>query len=46
MTAVAFSTDGSILAVAAEVVVTLWDPDTNSLISVVGETLSVCISDR
>ncbi|KAG9451107.1 hypothetical protein H6P81_011072 [Aristolochia fimbriata] len=39
MTAAEFSTDGSVLAVAAEVVVTLWDPDKNVLLAVVGETI-------
>lgn len=41
MTAVAFSLDGSVLAVAAETVITLWDPDKNVLLAVIGETLSV-----
>ncbi|KAL5723660.1 hypothetical protein ACHQM5_007033 [Ranunculus cassubicifolius] len=40
MTAVTFSTDGSVLAVAAETIITLWDPDRNILIAVIGETLS------
>ncbi|XP_010276147.1 PREDICTED: WD repeat-containing protein 75 [Nelumbo nucifera] len=39
ITAATFSPDGSILAVAAETVVTLWDPDKNVLVAVVGETL-------
>ncbi|KAL5977315.1 hypothetical protein ACLOJK_021661 [Asimina triloba] len=43
MTAAAFSGDGSVLAVAAEDVVTLWDPDTNVLVAVIGETLMVPI---
>ncbi|KNA25055.1 hypothetical protein SOVF_009790 [Spinacia oleracea] len=38
MTAATFSADGSILAVAAETVITLWDPDRNYLVDVVGET--------
>ncbi|MQL92234.1 hypothetical protein Taro_024859 [Colocasia esculenta] len=38
MTAAAFSADGSVLAVAAESVVTLWDPDSNILVTVIGET--------
>ncbi|XP_010681099.2 uncharacterized protein LOC104896097 [Beta vulgaris subsp. vulgaris] len=38
MTAATFSADGSILAVAAETVITLWDPDRNYLVAVVGET--------
>ncbi|XP_078428741.1 transducin/WD40 repeat-like superfamily protein isoform X2 [Wolffia australiana] len=40
MTAAAFCPDGSVLAVAAEGVVTLWDPDTNILVSVIGQTTS------
>lgn len=40
MTAAAFSADGSVLAVAAETSITLWDPDTNSLVAVIGDTLS------
>lgn len=43
MTAAAFSADGSVLAVAAETVITLWDPDTNILVAVIGEALSVII---
>ncbi|KAK7265247.1 hypothetical protein RJT34_32864 [Clitoria ternatea] len=38
MRAAAFSADGSVLAVAADTVITLWDPDKNVLIAVVGET--------
>ncbi|GMY35359.1 WD repeat-containing protein 75 [Fagus crenata] len=38
MTAAAFSSDGSVLAVAAETVITLWDPDKNVLVAVIGET--------
>ncbi|CAO2842038.1 unnamed protein product [Amaranthus hypochondriacus] len=38
MTAATFSADGSVLAVAAETVITLWDPDENCLVAVVGET--------
>lgn len=41
MTAAAFSADGSVLAVAAETVITLWDPDRNVLVAVIGETLTV-----
>ena len=41
MTAAAFSADGSVLAVAAESVITLWDPDNNALVGVIAETLSV-----
>eukprot|EP00268_Persea_americana_P020064 TRINITY_DN20334_c0_g1_i3.p1 TRINITY_DN20334_c0_g1~~TRINITY_DN20334_c0_g1_i3.p1 ORF type:complete len:812 (+),score=149.30 TRINITY_DN20334_c0_g1_i3:277-2712(+) len=40
MTAATFSGDGSVLAIAAETVVTLWNPDTNALVAVVGETLT------
>ncbi|KAK1287426.1 hypothetical protein QJS10_CPB19g00464 [Acorus calamus] len=43
MTAAAFSADGSVLAVAAETVVTLWDPDTNILVAVIGETVNVIL---
>ncbi|PIN01346.1 WD40 repeat protein [Handroanthus impetiginosus] len=39
MTAAAFSSDGSVLAVAAEKVITLWDPDRNILLTVVGDSL-------
>lgn len=41
MTAVAFSGDGSVLAVAAETIVTLWDPVKNVLVAVIGETPTV-----
>ncbi|KAM1329081.1 hypothetical protein ACFX15_012710 [Malus domestica] len=37
MTAVAFSGDGSVLAVAAENIITLWDPNNNALVAVIGE---------
>lgn len=37
MTAAAFSADGSVLAVAADTVITLWDPDKNILVAVIGE---------
>uniref|UniRef100_A0A0E0MPF9 WD repeat-containing protein 75 second beta-propeller domain-containing protein n=1 Tax=Oryza punctata TaxID=4537 RepID=A0A0E0MPF9_ORYPU len=40
MTAATFSSDGSVLAVAAESVVTLWDPDNNALVGVIAEALS------
>lgn len=43
MTAAAFSADGSVLAVAAESVITLWDPDNNALVGVMAEALSVFI---
>ncbi|CAL1358828.1 unnamed protein product [Linum trigynum] len=39
MTAAAFSPDGSVLAVAAETVITLWDPDKNLLVAVIGEAI-------
>ncbi|KAK4265483.1 hypothetical protein QN277_026532 [Acacia crassicarpa] len=38
MTAAAFSADGSVLAVAAETVITLWDPDKNVLVAIVGQS--------
>ncbi|KAG5129818.1 hypothetical protein JHK84_036215 [Glycine max] len=38
MRAAAFSADGSVLAVAADTVITLWDPNNNVLIAVIGET--------
>nr|XP_043629244.1 WD repeat-containing protein 75 [Erigeron canadensis] len=38
MTAAAFSTDGSVLAVAAENVITVWDPDKNVLVAVIGSS--------
>uniref|UniRef100_A0A2P2KGZ9 Uncharacterized protein MANES_06G023100 n=1 Tax=Rhizophora mucronata TaxID=61149 RepID=A0A2P2KGZ9_RHIMU len=41
MTAAAFSGDGSVLAVAAETVITLWDPEKNVLVAVMGETVTV-----
>ncbi|KAJ1266298.1 hypothetical protein BS78_08G140500 [Paspalum vaginatum] len=40
MTSAAFSADGSVLAVAAESAITLWDPDNNALVGVIAETLS------
>ncbi|KAA8523464.1 hypothetical protein F0562_009887 [Nyssa sinensis] len=39
MTAATFSADGSVLAVAAETVITLWDPEKNVLVAVIGESL-------
>lgn len=39
MTATAFSADGSVLAVAAETVITIWDPEKNVLVAVIGESL-------
>uniref|UniRef100_A0A6M2EM34 WD repeat-containing protein 75 second beta-propeller domain-containing protein n=1 Tax=Populus davidiana TaxID=266767 RepID=A0A6M2EM34_9ROSI len=39
ITAATFSSDGSVLAVAAETVITLWDADKNILVAVIGETL-------
>lgn len=44
MTAAAFSADGSVLAVAAETVITLWDPDRNYLVAVIGETYTPIVS--
>lgn len=41
MTAVAFSADGSVLAVAAETVITLWDPEKNVLVAIIGEMQEV-----
>lgn len=41
MAAAAFSADGSVLAVAAEKVITLWDPFKNILVAVIGETIEV-----
>lgn len=41
MTAATFSTDGSVLAVAVEKVITLWDPWKNILVAVIGETIEV-----
>lgn len=43
MTAAAFSADGSILAVAAATLITLWDPDNNILITIVGDSHMVII---
>ncbi|KAK2646120.1 hypothetical protein Ddye_021315 [Dipteronia dyeriana] len=40
ITAAAFSADGSTLAIAAETVITLWDPDKNVLVAVIGESLT------
>ncbi|KAL0911088.1 hypothetical protein M5K25_019200 [Dendrobium thyrsiflorum] len=40
MTAATFSADGSVLAVAAENLFTLWDPDKNVLIAVIGNTVA------
>lgn len=44
MTAATFSSDGSVLAVAAETVITLWDPKKNVLVAVIGETFSPIVS--
>lgn len=41
MTAAAFSPDGSVLAVAAETVITLWDPEKNVLVAVIGSSCEV-----
>ncbi|KAG6490808.1 hypothetical protein ZIOFF_052123 [Zingiber officinale] len=40
LTAAAFSADGSVLAIAAETIITLWDPDSNILVAMIGDTLS------
>ncbi|KAF7121402.1 hypothetical protein RHSIM_Rhsim13G0225800 [Rhododendron simsii] len=40
LTAAAFSADGSVLAVAAETVITLWDPEKNVLVAVIGDSLA------
>ncbi|GAB2222155.1 hypothetical protein Drorol1_Dr00013357 [Drosera rotundifolia] len=40
MTGASFSADGSVLAVAADTVITLWDPDKNILVAVLGKTYS------
>ncbi|KAK9119657.1 hypothetical protein Scep_017750 [Stephania cephalantha] len=40
MTAASFSADGSVLAVASENVISLWDPDRNVLVALIGETLA------
>lgn len=44
MNAATFSADGSVLAVAAETVITLWDPEQNILIAVIGETLTPIVN--
>ncbi|CAN6454456.1 unnamed protein product [Victoria cruziana] len=44
MTAAGFSEDGSVLAVAAETSITLWNAYTNTLIAVVGETLKSVVA--
>ncbi|XP_061361499.1 uncharacterized protein LOC133305332 [Gastrolobium bilobum] len=44
MRAAAFSADGSVLAVAADTVITLWDPDKNVLMAVVGETTTPIVN--
>lgn len=41
MASAAFSSDGSVLAVAAEKVITLWDPDRNTLLAVIGDSVEV-----
>lgn len=40
MTAATFSADGSVLAVAAETVITLWDPDRNILVAIIGDAFT------
>uniref|UniRef100_A0A0D6QW70 WD repeat-containing protein 75 second beta-propeller domain-containing protein n=1 Tax=Araucaria cunninghamii TaxID=56994 RepID=A0A0D6QW70_ARACU len=44
MLCAAFSTDGSLLAVGAGGLVTFWNPETNSLVSVIGDSLDSRIS--
>ncbi|XP_022135000.1 WD repeat-containing protein 75 [Momordica charantia] len=44
MTAATFSADGSVLAVAAETVITLWDPELNVLVAVIGETFTPIVN--
>lgn len=44
MTAAAFSGDGSVLAVAAETLITLWNPYKNVLLAVLGETLTPIVT--
>lgn len=44
MTAATFSADGSVLAVAAETVITLWDPDRNILVAVIGDAFTVILN--
>jgi hypothetical protein len=41
MTAAAFSGIGSVLAVAGESVITLWDPDNTALVGVMAEVVPV-----
>ena len=38
-----FSGDGSLLAVGAGDLITFWNPETNSLVSVVGESLHLTV---
>ena len=38
-----FSRDGSLLAVGAGDLITFWNPETNSLVSVVGESLHLTV---
>ncbi|KAG6483463.1 hypothetical protein ZIOFF_060110 [Zingiber officinale] len=40
LTAAVFSDDGSVLAIAAETMITLWDPDSNILVAMIGDTFS------
>ncbi|KAE8713811.1 hypothetical protein F3Y22_tig00110204pilonHSYRG00015 [Hibiscus syriacus] len=44
MTAAAFSADGTVLAVAAETLITLWNPYKNVLLAVLGETLTPIVN--
>ncbi|GER33887.1 peptidyl-prolyl cis-trans isomerase-like 4 [Striga asiatica] len=45
MTSAAFSRDGSVLAVAGQEVITLWDPDRNALLAVIGDSPEVTFHD-
>ncbi|KAF5948962.1 hypothetical protein HYC85_014919 [Camellia sinensis] len=44
MTAAIFSVDGSILAVAAETVITLWDHEKNVLVAVIGDSQEAIVN--
>ncbi|MCL7042747.1 hypothetical protein MKW94_024265 [Papaver nudicaule] len=44
MTAAVFSADGSVLAVAAETYITLWNPLENVLVAVIGDTSTPVVS--
>ena len=38
-----FSADGSLLAVGAGDLITFWNPETNSLVSIIGESLHLMV---